>query len=155
MVSPDFAAAVSAYRKALVNAQNLRRLADLDKDLLAHEGVSAKEAEQAEADAASAEADRDAALQALQSLNVDPAGDQGHPGRQAHRAGRRLHPLAASPARWWKNSSAPARLLQANTTQAFTVADLSKVWVMAHIFDTDVGSVHAGDSAQVSGTAAP
>src|SRR5579872_205700 len=72
VVSPEFAAAVSTYRKALVTAQNARRLADLDKDLLAHEGVSAKEAEQAETDAASAEADRDAGLQALQSLGVDP-----------------------------------------------------------------------------------
>ena len=33
--SPDFAAAISAYRKALATAQTTRRLADLDKDLLA------------------------------------------------------------------------------------------------------------------------
>ena len=86
MVSPDFAAAVSTYRKALVTAQNARQLADLDKDLLRSiKGVSQREAEQAETDAASAEADRDAALQALQSLNVDPQVDQGHPGRQADR----------------------------------------------------------------------
>ena len=43
VVSPDFATAVSTYRKALVTAQNARRLADLDKDLLAHQGVSARE----------------------------------------------------------------------------------------------------------------
>src|SRR5262249_44779131 len=67
VVSPDYAGAVSTYRKALVAAQNARKLADLDKDLLAHQGVSTKEAEQAETDAASAEADRDAGLQALQS----------------------------------------------------------------------------------------
>ena len=45
----------------------------------------------------------------------------------------------------------PGQLLQAGTTQAFTVADLSKVWVIAHIFDTDIGAVHVGDIAQVSG----
>ena len=72
VVSPDFAIAVSTYRKALVTAENARRLADLDKDLLAHQGVSAREEEQAQTDAASAEADRDAALQGLQSLNVAP-----------------------------------------------------------------------------------
>ncbi len=38
VVSPDFATAVSTYRKALVTAENARRLADLDKDLLAHQG---------------------------------------------------------------------------------------------------------------------
>src|ERR1700722_18946894 len=72
VLSPDFSAAVSAYRKAVVNARNLRRLADLDKDLLAHEGVSQKEADQAESDAVGAEADRDSALQALEAQNVDP-----------------------------------------------------------------------------------
>ena len=43
-----------------------------------------REDEQAETDAASAEADRDAALQGLLSLNVDPASDQRHAGGQAH-----------------------------------------------------------------------
>jgi cobalt-zinc-cadmium efflux system membrane fusion protein len=42
--SPDFASAVSTYRKALATAQTARRLADLDKDLVAHEGVSKREA---------------------------------------------------------------------------------------------------------------
>ena len=45
----------------------------------------------------------------------------------------------------------PGQLLQASTTPVFTVADLSKVWVMAHIFDTDLGAVHLGDTAQVTG----
>jgi membrane fusion protein, heavy metal efflux system len=44
----------------------------MDKDLIEHNGVAQREAEQAETDAANAEADRDAALQTLVSLNVDP-----------------------------------------------------------------------------------
>ena len=52
VLSPDYASAVSTYRKALVTAQNTRRLADLDQDLLAHQGVSTREAQQAETDAA-------------------------------------------------------------------------------------------------------
>ena len=68
--SPDFASAVSAYRKALTTAQTNRKLADLDKDLLEHNGVSQREAAQAETDALSAEADRDAAQRALVSLQV-------------------------------------------------------------------------------------
>ena len=63
--SSDFAAATSAYSKAIATAQTARRLADLDKDLLEHNGVSQREADQAETDAANAEADRDAALQTL------------------------------------------------------------------------------------------
>ena len=45
---------------------------DTDKDLLQHQGVSEREAAQAQSDAAAAEASRAAALQTLTSLNVDP-----------------------------------------------------------------------------------
>jgi cobalt-zinc-cadmium efflux system membrane fusion protein len=150
VVSPDFATAVSTYRKALVAAQNLRRLADLDKDLLAHEGVSAKEAEQAETDATSAEADRDAALQSLQSLGVD---SQVIKDTQAGKPTAAVEGFIRSPLEGTvvEKLINPGQLLQAATTQAFTIADLSKVWVMAHIFDTDVGSVRVGDIAEVSG----
>jgi cobalt-zinc-cadmium efflux system membrane fusion protein len=37
--SADYAAAVSAYRKALATANTNRRLADADKDLVEHNGV--------------------------------------------------------------------------------------------------------------------
>src|SRR5690242_6630987 len=70
--SPDFATAISAYQKGLATAQTNRRLADLDKDLVQHNGVSQREYEQAQTDAISAEADRDAALRALVALNVPP-----------------------------------------------------------------------------------
>jgi cobalt-zinc-cadmium efflux system membrane fusion protein len=149
VVSPDFATAVSTYRKALVAAQNARRLADLDKDLLAHQGVSAREEEQAQTDAASAEADRDAALQGLQSLNVAPQvisdTQQGKP--TARVEGLIRSPIAGTVVERLIN---PGQLLQAGSTNCFTVADLSRVWVMAHIFDSDLASVHVGDPAQVS-----
>ena len=40
----------------------------------------------------------------------------------------------------------PGQLLQAGTTPCFTVADLSRVWVMAQIFDADLASVSVGDT---------
>src|SRR5215813_1664252 len=70
--SPDFATAISTYQKTLATARTDRRLADLDKDLVQHNGVSQREFEQAQTDAANAEADRDAALRALVSLNIPP-----------------------------------------------------------------------------------
>src|SRR6185312_7308980 len=70
--SPDFATALSGYQKALATAQTNRRLADLDKDLVQHNGVSRREYEQAQTDASNAEADQEAALRALVSLNVPP-----------------------------------------------------------------------------------
>ena len=150
VVSPDYASAVSTYRKALVTAQNARKLANLDKDLLTHQGVSAKEAEQAETDAASAEADRDAGLQALQSLGVDASviRDTRDGKDTAAVEGTIRSPITGTVV---EKLIQPGQLLQASTTPVFTVADLSKVWVMAHIFDTDLGAVHLGDTAQITG----
>src|SRR4051812_6098779 len=68
----DVANAVAAYRKAAVGAANARRVAAADRDLAAHNGISAREAAQAETDAATAEADRVAALQALASMGASP-----------------------------------------------------------------------------------
>ena len=43
----------------------------------------------------------------------------------------------------------PGELLQAGTTPCFTVANLSRVWVMAQIFGSDLASVSLGDSGRV------
>jgi len=146
--SPDFAAAISAYRKALATAQTLRRVADMDKDLIQHNGVAQREEEQAQTDAANAEADRDAALQTLVSLNLDPqviADLQA--GRPVSRPGGRINsPIAGTVV---EKLITPGELLTAGTTPCFTVADLSRVWVMTQIFGSDLASVSVGDSAEI------
>src|SRR6202012_4957910 len=43
----------------------------------------------------------------------------------------------------------PGQLLQAGTTPAFTVANLSKVWVMAQGTPSELASVAAGDPVEV------
>jgi membrane fusion protein, heavy metal efflux system len=150
--SPDFAAAISAYQKALATAKTNRHLADLDKDLLEHNGVAQKEAAQAETDAANAEADRDAALQELLSLNVP---EQAIKGMQrglpiSHAEAAIRSPVAGTVV---EKLITPGQLLAAGTTPCFTVANLSRVWVMAQIFGSDLASVRLGDSAEVtSGT---
>jgi membrane fusion protein, heavy metal efflux system len=146
--SPDFATAISAYRKALITAKTLRRLADLDKDLIRHQGVSQREQEQAESDAVNAEADRDAALQALISLNVDA---QTIKNIQEGRPLARVDAIIRSPITGTvvEKLITPGELLQAGTTPCFTVADLSRIWVMAQVFGPDVELIHVGDQAQV------
>jgi cobalt-zinc-cadmium efflux system membrane fusion protein len=146
--SPDFAAAISAYHKALATAQTDRRLADLDRDLLQHNGVAQREAAQAETDAVNAEADRDAALQALVSLNV-PA--QTIKDIQQGRAIARVEGMIRAPVAGTvvEKLITPGELLEAGTTPCFTVANLSRVWVMAHLFGEDLASVAVGDSAVV------
>jgi cobalt-zinc-cadmium efflux system membrane fusion protein len=147
--SPDFAAAIGAYRKALATAKTNRRLADLDKDLLQHQGVSQREAEQAETDAVNAEADRDAALQAVVSLNVQPQAIKDiQEGRPVSRPeGMIRSPIAGTVV---EKLITPGELLEAGTTPCFTVANLSRVWVMAQVFGADLGAVSVGDSAEIA-----
>jgi cobalt-zinc-cadmium efflux system membrane fusion protein len=146
--SPDFATAISTYRKAIATARTNRRLADLDQDLLQHNGVSQREYEQAQTDAISAEADRDAALRALVALNVPPLSiesiQQGRPVSAPE--GIIRSPVAG---RVVEKLITPGELLQAGTTPCFTVANLSRVWVMAQLFGSDLSAVNVGDSAEV------
>jgi cobalt-zinc-cadmium efflux system membrane fusion protein len=146
--SPDFAAAIGAYRKAIATAQTLRRLADLDKDLIQHNGVAKREADQAETDAVNAEADREAALQTLVSLQV-PADtiksiQEGRP--VARVDGVIRAPVAGTVV---EKLITPGQLLQAGSTPCFTVADLSRVWVLAQVFGNDLEAVRLGDPAEV------
>jgi len=149
VASSDFAAALSTYRKALATAATARHVADLDKDLFAHHSVSQREADQAETDAVGAEADRDAALQALQSLGVDPktikAVQDGRPISRVE--GMIRSPIDGTVA---ERLITPGQLLQAGSTNAFTVADLSHMWVMAQVFGADLDNVAVGDTAAIA-----
>jgi membrane fusion protein, heavy metal efflux system len=146
--SPDFATAISTYQKALATARTNRRLADLDEDLVQHNGVSQREYAQAQTDAANAEADRDAARRALVSLNVPAqaieAIEQGRP--VARIGGTIRSPVAGTVV---ERLITPGQLLEAGTTPCFTVADLSRVWVMARLFGSDLSAVSVGDPAEV------
>ena len=146
--SPDFAAAIGAYGKALATARTARKLADMDKDLVQHNGVSQREAQQAQTDAANAEADRDAALRALVSLRLDPRAIKDI---QQGRSMSRIEAAIRSPITGTvvEKLITPGELLQAGVTPSFTVANLSRVWVMAQVSGSDLASVSLGDPAQV------
>lgn len=146
--SADFASAIGAYRKAAVAAANARRVANTDRDLLAHNGISEREAAQAQTDAAGAEADRDAALQTLISLGVD----RGTVARaMAGNRGAGLIGVIRAPVSGIvvDKQVTPGQLLQAGSTSAFTVANLSQVWVMAQIAPSDLALVGVGDAAEI------
>jgi membrane fusion protein, heavy metal efflux system len=146
--SPDFATAIGAYSKALATARTNRRLADLEKDLIEHQGVARREADQAQTDAANAEADRDAALQTLVSLQVP---EQTIRDIQQGRPIPRLDGTIRSPIAGMvvEKLITPGELLQSGTTPCFTVANLSRVWVLAQIFGSDIAAVSLGDPAEV------
>lgn len=146
--SPDFAEAIGAYRKSLIAAKNARRVADMDQDLVKHDGIAEREAAQAQTDAISAEADRDAALQTLKSLNVDAQTirdlQAGRP--VGHVQGTIRSPIAGTVA---ERLITVGQLLQAGSTPCFTVANLSRIWVLAQVFGSDPASLRVGDPVEI------
>ena len=152
--SPDFASAVSDFRKAQAMAVQARRIAGLDSALFKNDGIARRDMEQAQTDAVSAEADRDAALQALQALGVDSATLSGLRDSKPVTAvqGVIRAPIEGTVVEKLIN---PGQLLQAGTTPTFTIADLSTVWVMASVFESDLASVVHGDKVDVVTGASP
>jgi len=146
--SPDFAAAISGYRKGVATAKNARRVADLDEQLFKGDAIARRDVEQAQTDAINAEADRDAALTQLHSLGVDDATianiQQGQTVTNVW--GTIRAPVNGTVV---EKLITPGQLLQAGTTPCFTVADLSQMWVMANIFESDLASVQLGDAAEI------
>ena len=149
VTSPDFATATSGYRKALSTYRNMQRIADLDAQLFKNDAISRREMEQAQADAASAAADRDAAAEQLRSLGVDASSIEAvRDGRPAAAAGAVIRaPIEGTVV---EKLVTPGQLIQAGTTAAFTIADLSTVWVMANVFESDLALVSAGETATIT-----
>jgi cobalt-zinc-cadmium efflux system membrane fusion protein len=145
--SADYAAAIGTYRKAVVAAANARRVADADRDLAAHNGISQREAAQAQTDAASAAADRDAALQALVALDADPGTIRGiQAGRNpGHAAAVIRAPIAGTIV---DRPVTPGQLLQPGNP-VITVANLSRIWVLAQVPNGDVAAIGLHDPATV------
>ncbi len=154
VASPDFAAAVSAYRKGDAAARNARRIADRDRELFANDAIARRDLEQAETDAVSAEADRDSALQQLRALGLGEAAlEDIRQGRAAATAGGAIRsPIDGTVV---ERLITPGQLLQAGTTPCFTVADLSTVWVLANVFESKLPLVAVGDPAEITTGASP
>jgi membrane fusion protein, heavy metal efflux system len=149
VASPDYAAVVATYRKAEATAANLQRIAELDAQLFKNDALARRDLEQAQTDAATAAADREAALEQLRALGVDSAGIEAI---KAHRAAAGPQGVVRAPiaGRVVERLITPGQLLQAGATPCFTIADLSSVWVMAHVFEAQLPDVTEGDSAAVT-----
>lgn len=148
VTSPDFAADLSALRRAQTSWINAQRIATRDSALFANDALARQELEQAQTDAAAAAADRDAALEALRALGTDSAS------LRAIEQGRPVPPQSGV-IRAQLNGTVverlltPGQLIQAGATPAFTVADMSTVWVMGNVFESELGDVAVGDAAEI------
>lgn len=151
--SPDFAAAVGAYRKAVATATNLQRIAQQNEQLFKTDALSRRDLEQSQTDAEGAVSDQESALEQIKSLGIDSAAALGGGAGAATAAtGVIRAPISGTMV---ERLITPGQLLQAGTTPAFTIADLSTVWVMANVFESDLAAVHTGERVTVTADVSP
>jgi cobalt-zinc-cadmium efflux system membrane fusion protein len=152
VTSPDFASAVAAYRKAESSYRNAQRIADLDEKLFKNDALARRDLEQAQTDATGAAADRDAAIEQMRALGVDEAQiEQVKDGKTASQMQAVIRaPIEGTVVEKLVN---PGQLIQAGSTVCFTIADLSSVWVMANVFESDLSAVAAGEEVTITSSA--
>jgi cobalt-zinc-cadmium efflux system membrane fusion protein len=148
VASPDISGAVSAYRKAKNRLDQAQRTLDRNKDLLAHKAIAQKDLDDSQSDFNDAATDLQTALQTLKILGVSDA-DVAADGTQTGAVQAELPMRAPISGTVVQKLVLPGQFIQAGTTLAFVISDVSSVWVQAHLYDKDLRAVHVGDAAEV------
>jgi membrane fusion protein, heavy metal efflux system len=145
--SPDITNAFNAYLKA-VNDEQLANKAYLRaQDLLAHGAISQAMLEQAQDSEDDAKADLAAAEQQLATLGVD----KNHPSSVVSV----YAPISGVIVAQNVTNAAAAGVTYSGSSTAFTIADLSVVWVICDVFENDLPQLRLGQEAQIRLSAIP
>jgi membrane fusion protein, heavy metal efflux system len=152
VTSPDYSAARSAYLKAVSAFQLADKNYERSKDLYEHKAIAERDLQQAESDRAQAQADQQSAEDALRALGIsdpeslvkEPPKTTGQIPVPAPVAGQIVERLVG-----------PGQLLQAGSTQCFTISDMSTVWVLVNVYQNDLAFVRIGDNVDITTDAYP
>ena len=148
--SPDYSQLLDAYLKAA----DSYRLADKNyaraKDLYQHHAIAQRDLEQAESDRNQAQADLNAADQGMKILGIKNPADLAKAPASAQ-----IPVLAPIGGEVVERLVSPGQVVQAGQTQAFTISDLSTVWVLANVYQADLAYVRSGDDVVVQTDAYP
>src|SRR5580698_8335733 len=139
--STDISNAFDQYLKA-VNDERLARTQDERAKILYDKGAIAKsQLEIADDGEQDAKTDLTAAEQQLHFLGVDPA----HPSLTA----KVYAPATGVVIAQNVTNAAATGVSLAGSATAFTIADLSQVWVICDVYENDLPMVHVGDKAEI------
>lgn len=144
--SPDLAAVMSDYQKALADEVLSRKALDRAKLLYDRGAIAAKDLEVAQDTEDKAKVDVSTSEQHVRVLGADPA----HPGSLIDLRA----PVAGTIVEQNVAGYEGVKSLD-NTPNLFTIANLSQVWVVCDVFENDLGEVHFGDSAEIHLNAFP
>lgn len=139
--SPDITTAFNAYLKT-VNDEQLANKADLRaQDLYKHGAISQAMVEQADDAAHNAKADLDAAEEQLRILGVDKAHPSSVVGIRA--------PISGVIISQNVTNAAAAGVGLAGSATAFTIADLTEVWILCDVYENDIPKLQLGQEALI------
>jgi cobalt-zinc-cadmium efflux system membrane fusion protein len=145
--SPDATAAFDTYIKADADEVLARKTLVRTKDLYEHGAVPLSAVEQAEDTERDAKADLVASEEQLKTLGIDKA----HPSSIVDVKS----PISGVIIAQNVTNAAATGVVYAGNTGAFTVANLSHVWVICDVFENDIHKLSLGQEARISLVAYP
>ena len=138
--SPDYAQLRSSYLKARDAFALAEKSYNRARDLFEHHAIAEADLQQAESTRNQALADLQSAEQSLKVLGIDQLDrllkDPVSP---------EIPVLAPIVGEVVERLVAPGQVIQAGATQCFTISDMSTVWVLANVYEHDLGFVHLDD----------
>jgi membrane fusion protein, heavy metal efflux system len=147
--SPDYAQLRTNYSKARSAFQLAQKAYTRSQELYSHGAVALSAQEEAEATRDQAQGDLDAADQALKVLGLDPDQVMKNPLSPDIAVNSPIDGVVV------ERLVGPGQVLQAGSTQVFTISNMKTVWVLANVYEHDLGFVHVGDPVQIQSDAYP
>ncbi|WP_158748177.1 efflux RND transporter periplasmic adaptor subunit [Acidobacterium sp. S8] len=148
--SPDYSQLLDAYLKAADSFRLANKNYTRAQDLYQHHAIAERDLEQAESDRNQAQADLNAADQGMKILGIKNPADLAKAPSSAQ-----VPVLAPIGGEVVERLVSLGQVVQAGQTQAFTISDLSTVWVLANVYQSDLASVRSGDDVVVQTSAYP
>jgi cobalt-zinc-cadmium efflux system membrane fusion protein len=148
--SPDYSQLLDAYLKAADSFRLAEKNYARAQELYQHHAIAERDLEQAESDRNQAQADLNAAEQGMKILGIKNPADLAKAPSSAQ-----IPVLAPISGQVVERLVSPGQVVQAGQTQAFTISDLSTVWVLANVYQTDLAVVQSGEDVVVQTDAYP
>ena len=148
--SPDYSQLLDSYLKAADSFRLTNKNYARAQDLYQHQAIAERDLEQAESDRNQAQADLNAAEQGMKILGIKNPGELAKASSSAQ-----IQVLAPIGGEVVERLVSPGQVVQAGQTQAFTISDLSTVWVLANIYQADLAYVRDGEDVVVQTDAYP
>jgi membrane fusion protein, heavy metal efflux system len=151
VASPDYSQLLATYLKARDTFRVAEKNYARAQDLYQHNAIAERDLLQAESDHDQAQADLNASEEAMKILGIKNPDDLA----KAPSTSAEIPVIAPIAGEVVERLVSPGQVMQAGQTQAFTISDMSTVWVLANVYQNDLAYVKIGDNVVVQTDAYP